>query len=734
MPERRQNWYNLNSSRRYPLDDKATGTGDDGTRLPGDTLVDCHLRFPSTLGRYAYLSGLTITDTLVTALFVATDDVSAVATFTPLCAVTIQKPVTEHRHYAVEALAPGVGGFVVFGDTTENVTWRASNPAQGLLAARVSRGYEPLPVPTLRKLMEADGLEGVVKLEAGSDLEIVKETITVDGIGDREAMVFRLLQDPSGDNVLQEYLGACDNRPESRTCNKEPIETINGVGPDCDGNINIRYDNITSGQYVSCGGETLDIPFGLDEVCAALPRRLTDRFIGRDLCDPLSSSSSESLGSVSSSSESLSSSSGSSFPPVCASLPYCQNFDDQVVPFFDIIEGTFTYDDYDSPQESCGSFNSSFSSLWSSLSSSDSSFDSRNSSSFASSISSSSSSSSVSSCSYSTDGCVPSSESGYCAWALESNDSDGYYSGESNDSAFYWGMESNDSCSSGVDYPCITQNACAHALESNDSSSFYSGESNDSLAFWSLESNDSCGGLEGMMFMGDHRAMATNTLLGCSTDTLTVPFSQLVVIQHNYVDVDKVKFVKKYTDRFTGDEYAEAVESSLACTNANRLNLIVWDACAYLSSEDKKVTTDLQITDNNVSRNGGIIINYRELVTVANPFLHVEYFMAILDRTANKLRLYKVFNSSYYELASVFLGDVVQLNHWYRLAVETFENPGNPAQTVIKITASGVTNPGWATTTMSVPTSDFQPDNGLYGLCSIRGYTRFSFFQIEERP
>ncbi len=43
----RHNWLNHQASRRYPLDDNATGTGDDGeTRLNDDIIVDLQLWWP----------------------------------------------------------------------------------------------------------------------------------------------------------------------------------------------------------------------------------------------------------------------------------------------------------------------------------------------------------------------------------------------------------------------------------------------------------------------------------------------------------------------------------------------------------------------------------------------------------------------------------------------------------------------------------------------------------------
>ena len=34
------NWFNLNSTRRYPIDDSATGESDTGLDFPNDIIVD----------------------------------------------------------------------------------------------------------------------------------------------------------------------------------------------------------------------------------------------------------------------------------------------------------------------------------------------------------------------------------------------------------------------------------------------------------------------------------------------------------------------------------------------------------------------------------------------------------------------------------------------------------------------------------------------------------------------
>lgn len=171
MPIRNHNWLNAQATRRYPLDDNSTGTGDDGTRLKDDILVDLHLRWPSIAGQFAFLGGLTVTDNIITAVILAADDVETAESFTPLAAITVEQPVNRHQFYNFEPLYPGTGGFVAFGDVAENFSIRFSTPRQGLLAPKVARPYDELPIPTMRKFGRADGLVGLVKILPGPVLE-----------------------------------------------------------------------------------------------------------------------------------------------------------------------------------------------------------------------------------------------------------------------------------------------------------------------------------------------------------------------------------------------------------------------------------------------------------------------------------------------------------------------------------------------------------------------------------
>ena len=356
MPIRRANWYNLHSTRRYPLDDNATGTDDNGVWLHDDIIVDCHIRFPKTVGQYAFLSGLTITETLVTAVILASDTPTAVSGYVPIASVSLQKPVDEDIHYPISPLADGVGGWIVFGDVSENFVGRFATPIQGLIAPKCARPYEPLPIPTLRKLGRDVGLEGIVLLKAGNDIEIIRDTRFIEELQEeRDAIVIRLLQPAGGTDVLSEYIGPCDGRPESRNCLKEGIEAINEAIPDCDGNLTIRFDNLLDAPFSSCGGTTIDHDINIEEACAA---RDPEKFAGQDYCVPSESSSSSVSSEPIPSEESSESSESSEAPqpgPPCLTVPYCVNFSEPPWRYLTPEFGTWQYADFDSPEESCPS-------------------------------------------------------------------------------------------------------------------------------------------------------------------------------------------------------------------------------------------------------------------------------------------------------------------------------------------------------------------------------------------
>lgn len=268
MGIRNLNWYNLQSTRRYPLDDFCTGEDDAGQSLLNDILVDCHLRFPRTLGTYAYLQAVTVSDGLVTLIIGAGDNLQSAGNI--IAAVTVAKPVEINVNIAVTPMTAGVAGWVVLGAGINNGNFfaRFSTLRQSLLSARCARSYAPLPIPEMNKQYVVPALQGIVNFIAETPLRL---DYKVDN--GRPLIVFGLdrLDSSLSYNPLEYFLGPCTQRPESDTCGKTPISTINGVRPDCTGNIKIRFENVEGKAFKDCGGIDIVTDSGLKEACQGPP-------------------------------------------------------------------------------------------------------------------------------------------------------------------------------------------------------------------------------------------------------------------------------------------------------------------------------------------------------------------------------------------------------------------------------------------------------------------------------
>lgn len=283
MSIRNQNWYNLQSTRRYPLDENSTGLDDTGAFIRDDILVDCHIRFPNTYGKYVYVQGLTVSPGIVTVVLGVSQTLDN-ADSTPLAFVSVVQPVEQHINYEITGLKSGVSGWVTFGPGIEtNFVGRYSLARQSFVAPRCARAYKPLPVPTVGKFGLQDALQGVVRILGALPVrvrydenagDVVKSVAGVktpykDNVS---ALVIELdpTQITKDYNPLRIFLGPCAQRPESGTCAKPPIESINGITPDCAGNINIVFENFNSVRpFADCGGIDIVSNDDLTAICDA---------------------------------------------------------------------------------------------------------------------------------------------------------------------------------------------------------------------------------------------------------------------------------------------------------------------------------------------------------------------------------------------------------------------------------------------------------------------------------
>lgn len=357
MPVRHAHWYTLNDSREYPVDETASCRADDGERLPTDVLVDLRLRWPSYLGRYAFIGGVSITPyaasiTLQASTTLLNDD----SEHTPLAVLTVARAdLKQGRAYALQPQVDGVYGYAVFGNgITREYQGRFSTPAQTILTPRAARAYLAPPVTGMRRVGNQTSLTGLIRLKGEAPLEIVKEAREIDGIL-RDVAVIRLVNDPAGvENVFETYAGPCGGRPESRSCpDPQPIEFINAVGPDCDGVLELEFKGCAiAGHLVDdlggdAGGVVIDCALGLGDSC--LPSFLPDhegRLPSEYHAFLVTASESDSVVE-----DELALPTGAT---VLGELPYSECFVDGVADDFAVLGGSFTFErDSTRPASDC---------------------------------------------------------------------------------------------------------------------------------------------------------------------------------------------------------------------------------------------------------------------------------------------------------------------------------------------------------------------------------------------
>lgn len=273
-----QHWFNQNESNLYPVDDRATGVSLAGEPLPRAILVDLALRYPEDLGDSAYLAGITVSPGAASLTIEAHNSGSGASV--PIAAVAVPRPLDPYRSYPLEALAAGVSGWVVFGDgvNRQPYTGRFDGPARSRLADKACRRHRVPRVTSLASFGAAAGLQGVVPIVSPPPIRLTRGTALVEGRV-RQAIFFDLVgavdvqaaaavdTGPLNDatspySILQDFAGACGARPESRSCpDPQPVETVNGAGPDCDGVLTIEFQGCAvisklespCGVVIDCG-------------------------------------------------------------------------------------------------------------------------------------------------------------------------------------------------------------------------------------------------------------------------------------------------------------------------------------------------------------------------------------------------------------------------------------------------------------------------------------------------
>jgi hypothetical protein len=185
--------------------------------------------------------------------------------------------LTQGRTYVLETFKDGVGGFVTIGSGVD-VLFKGTfaTPRQTLLTPRVARANRVPPIPTVGIEQAASSLQGVVNLTAITPLQLSKETRVIDGVEYDNVIVVRLVEetteiatDTFDETVFSRFAGPCGRRVGSKSCvDPQPVETINGIGPDCDGVLTLEFEGCaTVGRNVSDCGLIIDCNLGLSDSC-----------------------------------------------------------------------------------------------------------------------------------------------------------------------------------------------------------------------------------------------------------------------------------------------------------------------------------------------------------------------------------------------------------------------------------------------------------------------------------
>lgn len=265
---------NLNAVRVYPFADTASLAAINAARLPEFVLTDCHVWWPDTYGELAFVSALTVSPGLITATIAVTPRASVA--ITPIAVFHVARPHVPYRSYAMTALVPGAGGWAAFGDLSQLAagvnTWLFDTPENAELLPRLAQAYAACPVRSVSKLNATTQLIGTIRLLTGANIEIVSAQRSIEGTT-KSCIVFRLPESQLPD-LYDRFAGPCGRRPETGTCDKQAIRTINGIAPDADGVIHLTLtsDGTISGSVENISGDAVGValstPVSFDDVCS----------------------------------------------------------------------------------------------------------------------------------------------------------------------------------------------------------------------------------------------------------------------------------------------------------------------------------------------------------------------------------------------------------------------------------------------------------------------------------
>lgn len=264
------NWYDLNADRAYPLLDSATKTSTDGSFvLPDDLIVDLRISAPSSLDPTDfYISRIQAFGTGFLVFIAAGGGDVALAT-----AASVQGE--EYQAFRITPL-PGssVSGTVVFGGASTIL-------AAGVSTHDFTASATPI-VPTLILPSQGGVASLTIRDSLGVETRLVGDVILTEGPNADLSITGQEIAVGMTSGVVIDPCDCDDPGGASRP----PIRTINGVGPDGDGDLSIVVDGCPDLSPVTNGLRLVDRcaqPCCGDEELRALLNSIQD--IDRFLAD-----------------------------------------------------------------------------------------------------------------------------------------------------------------------------------------------------------------------------------------------------------------------------------------------------------------------------------------------------------------------------------------------------------------------------------------------------------------
>lgn len=274
-------WLSRNSGRKFPIDDTATAVADSAERIEDDVITDLKLSWPESLGKYAFISFLSITDNIVSLGITVASDALAATNCLPIATAVVSKRTANRRVHRLSPMQAGVAGFVTFGDVTKNVNLTFSTPAQARISPTAGAPFATSGVTSLNVPGGAK-LTGDITLIAGNDITLRQVPLETSGGLPAGTAIAIGLRDPSANNdTMSKYVGACNRRPESGNCETgngaaPAIQTINGISAACDRTIKILFEGglVANGTSDTYGENAIVVgyPHTVDTICGTKTR------------------------------------------------------------------------------------------------------------------------------------------------------------------------------------------------------------------------------------------------------------------------------------------------------------------------------------------------------------------------------------------------------------------------------------------------------------------------------